>query len=140
MIFLLAAAILAAEPTTAAAYEVVRAGDRAMACPQLIAEINSINKTIQDQQQQSALAMNDAASGMMDTNMMSGMAMSGLGSLASMVPFGSQALSMGRQAQVMAGQKKMMDQIDQIQRESIAMIPVQQRLEHLMEIYSSKAC
>ena len=41
MIFLLAAAILASEPTSAP-YDVVRAGDRAMACPQLIAEIKTV--------------------------------------------------------------------------------------------------
>lgn len=141
MIFLLASAILATEPATAS-YEVVRAGDRAMACPALIGEINAINKKIQDQQQQSAVAMNDAASDMMDTTALGvgGLAMTGLGSLASMVPFGSQALSMGRQAQMVVGQKRMMAQIDQIQRESVAMLPVQQRLEHLMELYSDKGC
>lgn len=141
MIFLLATAILASEPATAA-YEVVRAGDRAMACSQLIAEINGINQKVQDQQTRQAAAMTDASSGMMSASGMgmSGLAMSALGSLASQVPFGSQALSMGRQAQMVAGTKKMMNQIEESQREIMAMIPMQQRLDHLMELYSDKGC
>jgi len=69
-----------------------------------------------------------------------GLAMSGLGSVVGMVPFGGMALSMGRQAQMAAGQKKMMDEIDALQREVIENIPVQQRLDHLMGLYDAKAC
>lgn len=141
MIFLLAAAILASEPTSAP-YEVVRAGDRAMACPQLIAEINAINHQIQDQQTRQTAAMTDATSDMMSASGMGagGMVMSGLGSLAGLIPFGGQALSMGRQAQMMAGQKKMLDQMDALQREAMEMMPVHQRLDHLMTLYQDKAC
>ena len=141
MIFLLASAILATEPTTAG-YEVVRAGDRAMACPALISEINGINRQIQDQQVKQAAATNSAASSLMDGANMSagGVVMSGIASVAGMVPFGGTAMSMARQAQMAAGRMKMMDQIDVIQREAMAMLPVQQRLDHLMELYSDKGC
>lgn len=137
MTLLLAGAILT---NAAAPYEVVRAGDRAMSCPQLIAEINGINRQLQEQQQRQTASMSDAASDMMGTSMGGGMVMSGLGSLASLVPYGSTALSMGRQAQLMAGQKKMMDQIETAQREAVEMLPVQERLEHLMTLYQDKAC
>lgn len=141
MILLLAAAFLTSEPASAP-YEVVRAGDRAMACPQLIAEINMINRQVQEQQQRQATSMTDATAEMMSASGMGagGMVMSGLGSLAGLVPFGAQALSMARQAQMVAGQKKMLEQVDAMQREAMEMMPVQQRLEHLMTLYQDKAC
>jgi len=139
MILLLAAAILASEPTSTP-YEVVRAGDRALGCPQLIAEINAINGQIQAQQMRQANAVSGAMSGLRGGSAAGGLAMSGLGSVVGMVPFGGMALSMGRQAQMAAGQKKMMDEIDALQREVIENIPVQQRLDHLMGLYDAKAC
>ena len=88
MILLLAGAILTtATPPAAAPYEVVRAGDRAMACPQLIAEINDINRQLQAQQVRQTTSMSRATSGMMRGGGMGAGDMV-LGSVAGFVPFG----------------------------------------------------
>ena len=141
MILLLAGAILTtATPAAAAPYEVVRAGDRAMACPQLIAEINDINRQLQAQQVRQTTSMSRATSGMMRGGGMGGPADMVLGSVAGLVPFGGTALSMGRQAQMAAGRQKMTDQMEAMQREAMEMMPVRERLDHLMGLYAAKAC
>lgn len=141
MMLLFAAAILspAAPAAAQAPYEVVRMGDRAMACPQLIAEINDINRQLQDQQMRQTAAMSEATSGMMGGARMGagGMVM---GSLAGMVPFGGTVLSMGRQAQMEAGRRKMTGQMEAMQREAMETMPARERLEHLMGLYEAKAC
>ena len=63
-----------------------------------------------------------------------------LGSVAGFVPFGGTVLSMGRQAQMAAGRQKMSDQMEATQRQAMEMMPVRQRLDHLMELYGAKAC
>ena len=141
MILLFAGAILATATPTAATspYEVVRAGDRAMACPQLIGEINDINRHLQDQQTRQTADMSRATSGMMRGGGM-GVGDMVLGSVAGLVPFGGAVLSMGRQAQMTAGRQKMTDQMEAMQRQAMEMMPVRERLDHLMELYGAKAC
>lgn len=140
MILLLAGAILTtATPAAAAPYEVVRAGDRAMACPQLIAEINDINRQLQEQQVRQTTSMSRATSGMMRGGGMGAGDML-LGSVAGFVPFGGTVLSMGRQAQMAASRQKMTDQMEVMQREAMEMMPVRERLDHLMELYGAKTC
>lgn len=141
MLLLLAGAILTtATPAPAAPpYEVVRAGDRAMACPQLIAEINDINRRLQDQQMRQTAEMSRATSGMMRGGGMGAGDMV-LGSVAGLVPFGGTVLSMGRQAQMAASREKMTDQMEAMQRQAMEMMPVRERLDHLMELYGAKAC
>ena len=140
MILLLAGAILTTATPAATPYEVVRAGDRAMACPQLIAEINDINRQLQEQQMRQTTSMSRATSGMMRGGGMGGPADMVLGSVAGLVPFGGTALSMGRQAQMAAGRQKMTDQMEAMQREAMEMMPVRERLDHLMGLYEAKAC
>lgn len=137
MMLLFAAAILSpvAPAAAQAPYEVVRMGDRAMACPQLIAEINDINRQLQDQQMRQTAAMSEATNGMIRGA--GGMVM---GSLAGMVPFGGTVLSMGRQAQMDASRQKMTDQMEAMQREAMETMPARERLEHLMGLYDAKAC
>ena len=63
-----------------------------------------------------------------------------LGSVAGFVPFGGTVLSMGRQAQMAASRQKMTDQMEVMQREAMEMMPVRERLDHLMELYEAKTC
>ena len=139
MILLLAGAILTTATPAATPYEVVRAGDRAMACPQLIAEINDINRQLQEQQVRQTTSMSRATSGMMRGAGMGAGDMV-LGSVAGLVPFGGTVLSMGRQAQMAASRQKMTDQMEVMQREAMEMMPVRERLDHLMELYDAKTC
>lgn len=149
MILLLAAALLNPAAATATAapsepvpYEVVRLGDREMTCPVLIGEINAINAQVQRQQAQQMAGVSIGREAMMGMGGGAGGAVGGmvLGSVASMVPFGSYAMAAAQTARMGAARKQMMDSIDNMQQQATDMLPVYQRLDHLQDLYESKSC
>ncbi|MBC6980505.1 hypothetical protein [Caulobacter sp. 17J80-11] len=137
---LLFLAMAATDPAPAAApYEVIRAGDRAKTCEVLLQEVNGLNAELQAEQNRQAEAMNDTVKDQMGA-MTGGVGSTVASSLAGLVPFGGQALSMARQAQVSAAQRKMADEMTALQQEAMALGPKYQRLDYLMDLYNSKAC
>ncbi|NEX92613.1 hypothetical protein [Caulobacter sp. 17J65-9] len=135
---LLFLAMAATDPAAAPApYEVIRAGDRAKTCEVLLQEVNGLNAELQAEQTRQAEAMNDSVKDQMGAMRGGGAVAS---SLASLVPFGGQALSMAREAQASAAQRKMADQMTAFAQDAMALQPMYQRLDYLMDLYNSKAC
>lgn len=134
-------------PTPAAApavdpsvYQVVRAGDRAMTCDVLIAEINSLNAGMTANRMAAMDKMGSAANRMVAGTMATSAASSLLGGVASMVPMGSTIMNAAVQAKQASAMSNMTSQTMEAQKDLMSEGDVQARLDHLSRLYESKQC
>ena len=121
-------------------YQVVRAGDRAMSCDVLIAEINATNAKMAAGRMAAMDKMGSAANRMVAGTMATSAASSLLGGVASMVPMGSTIMNAAVKAKQASAMSNMTRQTMEAQKDLMSEGDVQARLDHLSRLYESKQC
>lgn len=139
-----------AAPAAPPAFEVVRAGDSALECQALLAEINALNAqvlAIQVRISQAGAEMSRSAMGSVSRPGVGGLGMGLAGAVASFVPGGallSGAASLlqqqASQAAVQQQQRQMMESTTAMSDLSTTLAPLANRAAHLAELARDKAC
>ena len=128
-------------PEAPAPIEIARAGDGNMSCEQIRTEMADLSQRIATEGMRQQNEVQDMANQMTASSMGMG-GLTGLASaqLASMIPFGSQILAQGRQLQVAAAQRRMIDKVATMQASAAALGPIQGRLDHLGLLHATRRC
>lgn len=155
--FMPAAALAQSDPgaTTPAAseqpFQVVRAGDGAMTCEALIAEINALNSQVQALQMEmtevGAQMSRDSMAAMGGGRGAAGMGMGLASAAAGFIPGAGLltgavmgAAQQASQAAMVARQKEIMERSASLNDNVMTMAPLANRAQHLSEISRNKGC